>query len=996
MGKMYKSVAWHGALNDRTGYGIHGSNMVRELSKLLPVNVEGEGEAHISLVDVVSIQNINDRLPYPSVLYSVWESTDYPQWFVDRLKYFDQLWVPSQWQKDWSVAQGIPEEFIRVVPEGVDPEIFKPATHIRGFRQKGEFHFLHVGQWQPRKSTLEICQSFLKAFPARIYKNVRLYLSCDTLFPSDDYKSTEERLIGNGITDSRIIPVHFEDKDGYVRRLQAADCFVSCARAEGWGLPIIEAMACGVPTIVADWSGSTEYAGDALKVRVLSHRKPAGIYGNWDVPGVWGEPDYDHLVEVMRDAYDNHAAHKEKALATSEMIRTKFSWAASAKTAFDTLQAIPHPNEVNSPVLPAPEDAIKSYAKQLGYEILFMRKRRAAFIIDSHCDTKAKMDTLIETIKQVQPYGYPILLASHLPLPGDVISMADYYIYDKNDPMSPETDMPVYWRTLPDGMTETTHSSIPCHALAGHMNIANALDFCQDKFDFIFKIGYDAEVDVDRWVQLVNASTKPIVFAKYENREGVANGDIIAGSIAYMNAIWLRIKTWEEFAAKFGDNRFCVEQSLCDLIEEYGSLDDIGWIDIEVGNRFDQVDRNAWQDDQIFSHFMDGPFVEIVGSSGREYEVNYGNSIDGPNYYTLKQKTGVWSRPDKKFYRDWTVDITHNEQSVFHHVMDLNGKNVIISMGSRAMGDTIAWIPYVEEFRKKHNCNVYCSTWWNDIMDYPEIKFIKPGTEVVDVYATYEIGCYDGQLDRNVTDWRLTPLQKVSADILGIDYEPLRAHLKYEPHVSKANGHKPKPYMCFSEFSTMQNKLWNRSGAWQKVIDHCIELGYDCVSISTEPTELKNVVRHNGQPVERTLTDLSGAAFYVGLNHGPAWLAYALNVPTVMITGVSEEWNDFPNPYRLATKDCTPGCFNDPSLPIDRGWDWCGRKRDYICTRNITEAMAVKAITRIREDIGHAVKKGKKGSIGKHLNADARRPTAKAGDRNRNVPRGSREKRVSA
>ncbi|PIV84052.1 MAG: autotransporter strand-loop-strand O-heptosyltransferase, partial [Candidatus Moranbacteria bacterium CG17_big_fil_post_rev_8_21_14_2_50_44_12] len=69
--------------------------------------------------------------------------------------------------------------------------------------------------------------------------------------------------------------------------------------------------------------------------------------------------------------------------------------------------------------------------------------------------------------------------------------------------------------------------------------------------------------------------------------------------------------------------------------------------------------------------------------------------------------------------------------------------NVIIAMGSKALGDTIAWIPYVEEFRKKHNCNVYCSTWWNNVLDYPDIHFIKPGDAVNDVYASYEVGCYD-------------------------------------------------------------------------------------------------------------------------------------------------------------------------------------------------------------------------------------------------------------
>src|SRR3546814_4496952 len=42
----------------------------------------------------------------------------------------------------------------------------------------------------------------------------------------------------------------------------ACDAFVAPARAEGWDLPVIEAMACGLPTIVTGYSGPTEFVGE--------------------------------------------------------------------------------------------------------------------------------------------------------------------------------------------------------------------------------------------------------------------------------------------------------------------------------------------------------------------------------------------------------------------------------------------------------------------------------------------------------------------------------------------------------------------------------------------------------------------------------------------------------------------------------------------------------------------------------------------------------------
>jgi autotransporter strand-loop-strand O-heptosyltransferase len=120
--------------------------------------------------------------------------------------------------------------------------------------------------------------------------------------------------------------------------------------------------------------------------------------------------------------------------------------------------------------------------------------------------------------------------------------------------------------------------------------------------------------------------------------------------------------------------------------------------------------------------------------------------------------------------------------------------------------------------------------------------------------------------------------------------------------------------------------------------------------VSAEKSLLQNIIGHNGQSIQDTITDIYGCYFYIGLNHGPAWIAYSLGVPCVMITGVSQEWNDFPNPHRIAINNevCGVGCFNDPSLPINRSWEWCPREKNYACTREITPEMVIEQIERIR------------------------------------------------
>jgi autotransporter strand-loop-strand O-heptosyltransferase len=950
MSNMYKSIAFHGTLNERTGYGIHATNFVRELRKLIPVNVDGDGDVHITLTDSVSIQNINSRLPYPSILYNVWESTEEPQWFMDRLKYFDQLWTASEWQRSCLIAQGVPEEFVKVVPEGVDPEIYKPADNnvLRSpWSADAPFTFVHVGQWQPRKSTIEIIQAFLRAFPATCvdgtpYQNVRLELSVDTLFPSDNYKSTEERLKAYGLEDPRISVIHFEERDSYIRRLQSAHCFVSCSRSEGWGLPIIEAMAVGIPTIVADFGGSTEYAYDAIRVNVPQLKKPTGIYGDWDVPGQWGEPDYEDLTKKMQEVFhQDYPLKKKKALETAEVIRTKFSWAAAAQKALDVIQSIPS----LMPAAITPEDKIRAYARELGYEITALTQKKVMFLVDSHPDSDEKLATLLETVKQIKAFGYPIALVSHIPLPPEIEKLCEFSVYDAKDINSGD-DKPTYWRRKADGTTETTQAGIPCHALAWMHNIRNGIALCKGRYDWIYQMSSDVEVDLAEWLKKVQASKASLVACRWETQPETLSGQLIAAKTEILDALYPDLSTWEEFAKMYGDDRFCCERGQYKrLFTSLPKGTEIEFVDVPLGNRFSQVDPYAWKEDLFQCHFIDGPYLNIAGNSGKEYDVAF-TTPDGKGDFILKQKSGMWARPTVKYFSEWLITASIDGKEVFRHPFDLTGRNVIISLCSKALGDTLAWVPYLEEFRTKNKCEIYVSTWWANILDYPNIHFIAPGSRVENVYASYEVGCFDNQLDKNVINWRLSPLQKVAADILGVEYKPLRAKLKVEVKQKET-----KPYICFSEFSTMQNKFWNRPGAWQEIINYLNDLGYDCISISAEPTNLTGVIKHNGQSIEQTIADVSGAKFYVGLNHGPAWIAYSLGIPTIMITGVSEPWNDFPTPYRISVDSCRPGCFNDPTLEINRGWDWCPRGKDFVCTRDITENMIIDTILRLREDI---------------------------------------------
>ena len=96
----------------------------------------------------------------------------------------------------------------------------------------------------------------------------------------------------------------------------------------------------------------------------------------------------------------------------------------------------------------------------------------------------------------------------------------------------------------------------------------------------------------------------------------------------------------------------------------------------------------------------------------------------------------------------------------------------------------MAWIPYCEEFRIKHNCELIVSTFMNELFveKYPNISFVSPGEVVENIYAQYRLGWFyneDGSVNSNCHkfDIRKQQLQKTATDILGLDYTEIKPKL---------------------------------------------------------------------------------------------------------------------------------------------------------------------------------------------------------------------------
>ena len=279
-----------------------------------------------------------DHYDGPKIAYNVWESTLQPQGYFNKLKEFDEMWVPSKWQRECTIAQGYDPNKIKVVPEGVDVHTFYPDNTATHPLTKDKFTFFLAGRWDYRKSIKEIIETFIKTFDKG--EEVELIVSVDNPFSNDGLKTTEERLKHYGLEDDRIKILHFPPREEYIRLLKSCSVFVSCARAEGWNLPLIEAMACGTPSIYSDCSGQLEFAeGRGIPVRI-SHELPvsASTYNHFnDNVGNYYEPDFNDLGDKMKGVYENYETHKTIALGQSEQLRKDFSWERIAEIGLKTI-----------------------------------------------------------------------------------------------------------------------------------------------------------------------------------------------------------------------------------------------------------------------------------------------------------------------------------------------------------------------------------------------------------------------------------------------------------------------------------------------------------------------------------------------------------------------------------------------------------------------------------------------------------------------------------
>ena len=315
-------------------------------------------------------------------------------------------------------------------------------------------------------------------------------------------------------------------------------------------------------------------------------------------------------------------------------------------------------------------------------------------------------------------------------------------------------------------------------------------------------------------------------------------------------------------------------------------------------------------------HYVTQPYFEIQGTTENKLNIKY---YDDKNEISYQNELPInsWVKLNKEYFIKWRTTVEENNEIIYDETLNLKDKRVYISFGSKSLGDTMAWVPYCEVFRKKHGCKLIVSTFLNSLFkdQYPEIEFVEPGDTVPNIHAQYRLGWHytsEGVYDNNKHpfDFKKMPLQKTATDILGLDYKEVRPLLKL-PNTPK------KKKVGIGFHSTAQSKYWNNPDGWQTVVDHLNNLGYECMIYSKEGDGYmgnhypKGVKIYKGGNLQEIIDDLSSCEFFIGLGSGLSWLAWACKLPVVLISGFSEKWAETTlDTYRVINESVCHGCFN--------------------------------------------------------------------------------------
>jgi len=297
--------------------GFHKSINVRDFKFFQELVDDDSGDVQI----YHCIPIMQRRVPYSGRIigYGTFENIEIPQEWINVLQKNDNVIAPSLFNFNSFSAK---LDNVVYIPHCLN---FSEYSYYNR-RDISPYLFLYFGTWKNRKNYDILLRAFIEEFNS---ENVELVLKVH----NEALKSPEKSIsriskqlgkTGKIRVESQILKD--EEISSYLRQF---NCLVSPTLGEGFGYPGLQAMASGLPIIITNHSGCTEYANSETSLLL----EVEGFEKKIDMDGIvqfrnksWPKISIKQLREKMRWAYENSKEMELKAQAAFEFIRNRFDY----------------------------------------------------------------------------------------------------------------------------------------------------------------------------------------------------------------------------------------------------------------------------------------------------------------------------------------------------------------------------------------------------------------------------------------------------------------------------------------------------------------------------------------------------------------------------------------------------------------------------------------------------------------------------------------------
>ena len=263
---------------------------------------------------------------------------------LDVLKIINHQFTYTEYAKEMVLQKITSAKHLEVAHHGTDSKSFYPLVEKNRKRlsANADFVFGSVNRNSARKDIASLIMAFYHLKTQIKEPKICLYLHMN---PLDAYGVNIERLCdrlelvyGHDV----ICPKDFNENAGVSNEdlneiYNAMDCFVTTTTAEGWGLSVVEAMACKVPVIAPMHTSLKEITNDGNLVYPVKELKPNVFVQDYEK--IRMQSDVQEVASTMLKVLNEWKSDKQKRLVNSAYNKAiSYKWQETAEKIFTAFQ----------------------------------------------------------------------------------------------------------------------------------------------------------------------------------------------------------------------------------------------------------------------------------------------------------------------------------------------------------------------------------------------------------------------------------------------------------------------------------------------------------------------------------------------------------------------------------------------------------------------------------------------------------------------------------